>query len=124
MAASVRRMRFLPAIGSALQNGADGLGGVHHHGVVGMDVFERGFRIAVPEQPADGEYGLALPQGDARMGMAKIVKTDVVEVRLGADRRPERVQPTATRRPSGPGRREDPPAGSLDPVEDLPCRAG
>ena len=46
------------------------------------------------------------------------------EVRLGADRKPERVQPTSTRRPSGPRRREDPPAGSLDPVEDLPCRAG
>ena len=89
-----------------------------------MGVFERGFRIAVPEQPADGEYGLALPQGDAGMGMTKIVKTDVAQLRFGADRRPERVQPTSTRRPSGPGRREDPPAGSLDPVEDLPCRTG
>ena len=59
------------------QNGADGLGCVHHHGVVDMGVFERGFRIAVPEQPADDKDGLALPQGDAGMGMAKIVKTDV-----------------------------------------------
>ena len=49
-----------------------------------MGVFERGFRIAVPEQPADDKDGLALPQGDAGMGMAKIVKTDVVEVRASA----------------------------------------
>ena len=107
--AAQREAHAFPARhGSTLQNAADGFGCVHHHGVVGMGVFERGFRIAVPEQPTDGEYGLALPQGDAGMGMAKIVKTDVVEVRLGADRKPERAQPTSTRRPSGPGRRDGP----------------
>ena len=89
-----------------------------------MGVFERGFRSAVPEQSADGEDGLALPQGDAGMGMTKTVKSDVTQLRFGAVCRPETVQPTCTRWPSGPGRREDPPAGPLDPVEDLSCRAG
>ena len=45
--------------------------------------------LRCPSSRANGEDGFALPQGDAGMGMAKIVKTDVVEVRLGADRRPE-----------------------------------
>ena len=72
-----------------------------------MGVFERGFRIAVPEQPADGEYGLALPQGNAGMGMTKIVKTDVctAPLRRGSQTRngPANFYPTALRS-GAPGR--------------------
>ena len=89
-----------------------------------MGVFEGRFRIAVPEQPCDGEDGFALPQGDAGVGVAKIVKPNVAQVRLGADPRPEMVQPASTPRCSRPGRREDPSVDPLEPVEDVPCRTG
>ena len=111
-------------MGALSQHRADDLGGVYDHGVGGMRVFERGFRVAVPEQPADGEDSFALPQGYAGMGMTKIVKTNVAQVRLGPDAGPEMVEPSSTLRPSGPGRREDPAAGPFDAVEDVPCRAG
>ena len=89
-----------------------------------MRVFEGRFRIAMPKEPCDRKDGFALPQGDAGMGMAKIVKPSVAQVRLGADPRPEMVQPASTLRSWRPGRREDPSVDSLESVEDVPCRPG
>ena len=74
----------------------------------GMGVFEGRLRGAMSEQPGDGEDGLALPQGEAGGRVAEIVKTDVGEVRLGADPAPERVEPSAGQRPTLSRRRKDP----------------
>lgn len=56
--------------GSAPEHRADRLGGVFHHGVGKMRVFERRLGPAVSEQPADREHGFALSQGEAGMRVA------------------------------------------------------
>ena len=43
---------------------------VRHRGVGEMGVSEGRVRALVAEQPADGRDGLALPEGDAGVGMA------------------------------------------------------
>ena len=56
------------------------------------------------------------------MGVAEIVKTDVDEFCLDADLVPAPVKPTAAARSPLPGRREDPAAPPLEPVQDVPAR--
>ena len=107
---------------SALQHAADRLHRLAGHRIGGMSVFEGRLRGAMSEQPGDGEDGFALPQGEAGMRVAEIVKTDVGEFRLGADPAPERVEPSAGPRPTLPRRREDPAAPPLEPVQDVPGR--
>ena len=80
MAASVSRTRFLPGIGQPSQRGADRLGGVHHHGVGGMGVFEGRLRASVAEQPPDREHGLAPPERDAGVGMPQIVQPQIAQI--------------------------------------------
>ena len=55
---------------SALQHAADRLGSVTYHGVRKVDVFQRRFRLAVAEQPADRQHGLTLPESKAGISMA------------------------------------------------------
>ena len=113
---------FLAGHGSGFQDGADGLGGVHDHLVGKVGVFERGFRIAVTEQPGDGEDGLALPQGDAGMRVAEIVKANAAQPGFGADLVPKTLQPTLVPRPSAARCREHPLSASVQPVENAPGR--
>ena len=40
-----------------------------HHRVGEVGVLEGGRRVAVPQQPADGQYRLALAQGEARIAV-------------------------------------------------------
>ena len=65
-----------------LESSADGADRLAHHGVGQMDVFQCSCRIAVTEQAADGQHRLALRQGHAGMGMSKIMKADIVQVRF------------------------------------------
>ena len=60
---------------------------------------------AVSEQPSGHRDGLAVHDGDAGVGMARIVQPDVAKVRLGPDLAPERFECCPrTRRPVGAGR--------------------
>ena len=53
----------------------------------------------MPEQPADREYGFALLQGEAGMGVTKIVKAHIEQISFHADLVPELFQPCPTHRP-------------------------
>ena len=74
------------------------------------------------EQPGDGEDGLALPQGNAGMGMAEIVKANAAQSGFGADLVPKTLQPALVPRPSAARRREYPLPGTVQPVEDVSGR--
>ena len=68
--------------------------------------------------------GVPVPVVSRLLGHSNVSMTLRYAHRLGPDSGPEMVEPSSTLRPSGPGRREDPAAGPLDTVEDVPCRAG
>ena len=69
------------------------------------------------EQPADREHRLALLQGEARMGMAEIVKPDIFQPRLGAQHPPEAVEPRRAERPVPARGREDPAGLTFERTE-------
>ena len=58
-----------------------------------MCVLEGSLRVAVPEQSADGEYALALPQGKSGVGVPEIVKVHIRQACLGTHALPEVVEP-------------------------------
>ena len=122
MAASVSRMRSLPAIAQPFRTTPIVLGGVHHHCVGRVRVFEGRLRIAVTQKSTDREDGFSLPQGEAGVGMAQIVKTDVGQPCLRTDLPPCAVQPSPALRSSHPRCREDPAACPLQPIENVPGR--
>ena len=109
---------------STLQCGADYLGRLLHRGVGKVDIFERGFWIAVTEQPADGQHGLALPERQAGYRMAQVVKMHVFKFRLGSDPVPEPVEPGRAAGPVGPRCGEYPKTVWRKAVEDGPGRFG
>ena len=109
--------------GSALQRGADGLGGVHHRLVGKVGVLERGFGTAVTEQFGDGQHGLALPQSDAGMRVAEVVEAHAAQPGFGTNRVPEPFEPALVPRPFAARRREHPLSGPVQPVEKCSGRA-
>ena len=84
---------FLAHQRSALQHGADCLGGLVDHCVGKMRVFERRLRTAVSEQFSDREDGLALSQREAGMRVPQIVKAHAAQVRFRTDPAPEELCP-------------------------------
>ena len=58
------------------------------------------------------------------MGMAEIVQTHIVKIRLGPELPPEAVQPVAVPRAVSLPYRENPAAVSLQPLENRPGRLG
>ena len=85
-----------------------------------MDVLEGRFRIAVTEQAADGQDGLAGLQSQTRIGMTKVVEANVPQPGFVAQPLPQMVQALRRRAGSVPCRK-DPGARSGQPVQN---RAG
>ena len=93
---------------------------MHRH-VGHVCVFQRGRRIAVPEQPADGQHRLALRQGHAGVGVSAIVKADVAQIRLRPHASPSAVERPHTQAAAGLRRGEDPDCAAGHAVENLTC---
>ena len=72
------------------------------------------------EQLGDGQHGLALPQSDAGMRVAEVVKANAAQPGFGTNRIPEPFDPAFVPRPLAARRREHPPSGSVQPVENVP----
>ena len=69
-----------------------GIDGVTHRLIRKVDVLEGRARIAVAEQAADGENGLAGLNGQTRVVMAKIMQANVTQLRLVSQCLPKPVE--------------------------------
>ena len=105
--------------GSTPEQRADGLGRISHQLISRVRVLEGSLRIAVPEQPADGEYALALPQGKRGIGVLEIMKAYIRQAYLDTHVLPEAVEPMNASRLATPSGRKHPDAGTGNVRENL-----
>ena len=77
---------FLAMAQSLPQDRRDGIDRLTGRCIGEVSVFERGPRMIVPQQPAYGQHGFAMHEGDAGVGVPEIVRTDI-----GHDRLPSRT---------------------------------
>ena len=87
---------------SAAENVAEGIGGFSDRGIGQVRVLQRRLRRAVSEQAARRRDGLALHDGDAGVGVACIVQSNVAQIRLGSHLGPERFERMDIQWPAGP----------------------
>ena len=77
--------------------------------------------FAVSQQPADGQYRLALQQGEARIGVSQIVQPDIGQPRRRSHGSPAAIQRLRPHGSGTPGRGKDPVVVPGQTVENRAC---
>ena len=84
-----------------------------------MGIFQRRLRLAVAQQPGDGEDILAPPESEARMRVPQVVEAQVVQVRFRANLVPEAIQPACGSRSAALRSSEDLAALARERIENV-----
>ena len=77
---------FLAMAQTLPQDRRDGIDRLTGRCIGEVSVFERGPRMVVPQQPAYGQHGFAMHEGNAGVGVPEIVRTDIGHDRLPSAR--------------------------------------